>query len=457
MIVALVSTLFVIQPKKTEANIEIVGAAVGISAFMAYLIAVFGANIQNSTGNLLPAFKDTATAKALNFFNGLSSIALTQITGLFSGVKANTSEKYAITIPQNIFDLIYAELATSTAIADDLKPFPSGGTWNEFRDLNYLAPTTSNTEWGQGHIIKFYDPISNDNYNVVEFDAGHRNGSRNDFLGTSINAFFITSSLSHGQYGSTNFMSIPISPSGHYPTTYGEFYRMFKAVLIGKGLTIVNEYGYRGAQATDAIGGYENALLNSIVLPIAYKQVVLPNQISVYSPTVGANFIPTYPDVGVNVVTNPDGTITKTPTIGGVAVGDVTGAVTLNPAIPQSTVDDIAGIKTGVDVLTDIATALPEGTKNQQVDKFKLMVTTKFPFSLPWDLLAVVGVIATTPITPRILFDENFTVSGHTFPFLIDINFNFLDPYIMFFRTFEIISFCLFLIMVTRKILGGAS
>lgn len=86
-------------------------------------------------------------------------------------------------------------------------------------------------------------------------------------------------------------------------------------------------------------------------------------------------------------------------------------------------------------------------------EKLKRLVTTKFPFSLPWDLYHLFSLLNADPITPFVRVDENF----NGMPFKFHITFTYLDQYMPFFRGFIIISFCLMLVMSTRKLLGGST
>lgn len=82
------------------------------------------------------------------------------------------------------------------------------------------------------------------------------------------------------------------------------------------------------------------------------------------------------------------------------------------------------------------------------------LVTTKFPFSLPWDFYAILSFLSSSPETPKwkISMDSMF----YDDPIEFEINLSFLDPYMPFFRTFIILGFALALVMSTRTLLGGA-
>jgi hypothetical protein len=150
-----------------------------------------------------------------------------------------------------------------------------------------------------------------------------------------------------------------------------------------------------------------------------------------------------------NTVKVPAGTITmdgsqiKVKTNETVATAISTGTI----AQPVATTGPTAVTITDTGTLTDPTT---------KVNNLKNLVTTKFPFSLPWDFTTLIGSIAATPIRPEIHINQNFVIMGTSMPFKIDVNFAFLDSWINYFRTFEILAFIGFLISATRRLLGGA-
>lgn len=81
------------------------------------------------------------------------------------------------------------------------------------------------------------------------------------------------------------------------------------------------------------------------------------------------------------------------------------------------------------------------------------VVSTRFPFSLPWDLYRVLSLFAAEPERPHIRIDENYM----GMPFRFEVDFSFLDPYMPFFRGVIVVGFCVGLILITRKIMGGGT
>lgn len=122
-----------------------------------------------------------------------------------------------------------------------------------------------------------------------------------------------------------------------------------------------------------------------------------------------------------------------------------TGATVRNPDIPIE--GDVPGGGT--------PTNPPENNWNRPPTKkppnIGALITTKFPFSLPWDLLAVLTLLNAEPKTP-----EWKVNAGEKIPIKFDISMKFLEPYMGFFRWFIILGFSFSLILMTRKLLGGA-
>jgi hypothetical protein len=118
-----------------------------------------------------------------------------------------------------------------------------------------------------------------------------------------------------------------------------------------------------------------------------------------------------------------------------------------------------------VDIFTGDVVAPAEGvptvdgnpTRNPdtEANRWKQLVTTKFPFSLPWDLYAILSVLNAPPQKPVLRLDATGYIAGKVIPLKFSQNIDFLDPYMPFLRTFVLIGYVLFLIFSTRKLLGG--
>lgn len=81
-------------------------------------------------------------------------------------------------------------------------------------------------------------------------------------------------------------------------------------------------------------------------------------------------------------------------------------------------------------------------------NRWKTLFTTKFPFSLPWDLYYVISLLAAEPQTP--------VFEGKIYDAEFKIDLSFLDSYIGWFRTFLIAGFIYLLILLHPRLMGGA-
>lgn len=156
-------------------------------------------------------------------------------------------------------------------------------------------------------------------------------------------------------------------------------------------------------------------------------------------------------------------------------------ALTGNPAIDETIVNNPAIPKTTTNINTGVTTSNPDyvGEGNPPLEggvpptnpppskwekpptkkppNIGALVTTKFPFSLPWDFFGVLGWINAEPKAPVFKLDTGLnTPFGKELKMDMEFKFNFLDPYMGYFRGFIIIGFSLFLILATRRLMGGA-
>lgn len=98
----------------------------------------------------------------------------------------------------------------------------------------------------------------------------------------------------------------------------------------------------------------------------------------------------------------------------------------------------------------------PDKDKNKkkledESKKLGNLVTTRFPFSLPWDFIAMIKLIYADPMTPK------WEVRGtDKIPLNFDINLSFLDPYISWFRGFILIGFVISVIFMHGRFMGGS-
>lgn len=88
--------------------------------------------------------------------------------------------------------------------------------------------------------------------------------------------------------------------------------------------------------------------------------------------------------------------------------------------------------------------------------KFKSLVTTRFPFSLPWDAYFLLSIIAAEPKSPKVSVDRDFHVGSFSLPFKFSYDFSNLDPYMAFFRGMILVGFGFALVFATSRFFGGA-
>lgn len=100
---------------------------------------------------------------------------------------------------------------------------------------------------------------------------------------------------------------------------------------------------------------------------------------------------------------------------------------------------------------------VPGDEPDRDNDTLTGLFTKQFPFSLPWDLLAIVDSLDSTAVTPHFKMDISGTIAGNVFPFKVDHKMDYLDPYIPFVHWFFRLSFLFMLVMTTRKLLGGGA
>lgn len=121
-----------------------------------------------------------------------------------------------------------------------------------------------------------------------------------------------------------------------------------------------------------------------------------------------------------------------------------------------------------VEILTSITTSTSTSITNTESIKDSLspdipnisipsVITTKFPFSIPWDVYHLFGLILAEPKAPHFVLDlSTRKIMGITIPFKIDHDMSYLNPYMSFFRGMILIGVCFVLAYKTKDIVGGA-
>lgn len=173
------------------------------------------------------------------------------------------------------------------------------------------------------------------------------------------------------------------------------------------------------------------------------------------------------PDIPGSVPTT--GVYVDTPVLTGNPTYD--DAIVNNPAIPKTTTNVNTGVTVGnpdyvgnppvegeVPPSTNPPPSKWEKPPTKKPPNIGALITTKFPFSLPFDFFGVLGWLNAEPKAPVFKIDTGIKspLSEKEVKLDMEFKFNFLDPYMGFFRSFIIIGFSLFLILATRKLLGGA-
>lgn len=98
----------------------------------------------------------------------------------------------------------------------------------------------------------------------------------------------------------------------------------------------------------------------------------------------------------------------------------------------------------------------PKSNPDDTVNRWAGLVTNKFPFSLPWDIYSVIDALVASPERPEIDIDKSYSIAGIEVPIKFSHDFKWMDSFIGFVRVFILISFVIYLIIVTGKLLGGA-
>jgi hypothetical protein len=140
-----------------------------------------------------------------------------------------------------------------------------------------------------------------------------------------------------------------------------------------------------------------------------------------------------------DVIVTGDATVPGDTTVPGTTTGEYTGVL-------DSILSKISSI---ADALTTGLIGDISSVQFPQVPS----ITNKFPFSLPWDFARMIGLLYASPECPHI----NMSI-GPPFNSVIDIDLSQIlpDTIMSKVRLLELIAFGLGLVLVTRRLLGGA-
>lgn len=126
----------------------------------------------------------------------------------------------------------------------------------------------------------------------------------------------------------------------------------------------------------------------------------------------------------------------------------ITHAITAGNII--DTLDALLNIKDDVDALDDFVGGIVE-----DLAPTVEMMKTKFPTSIPWDIIAIVNVMACEPQTPKFEIPIHFEVFGQSYDDVLVIDLEQFDRVARFGRALLTVMFTLWLLLVTKRVLYG--
>lgn len=456
LLVLIIITVTCIPVKKADAALPLIVAGAGIevavgATVLSGLIVAEGLRLYGNTSNA-----DALNTASLDLWNNAQQNIKSAITTSYNVSIAEGKAVMALS-----GDLLTWVKGAYTKLMPYAVPRPAPGLFGA-KDFSYINFDTTNQQYSASLYSNSVDYYIT-GYAVYDYKTGYDTNTLKAQCNASTS--ICTTSISGSGVGATyNFPYNKIIMQGS-STNLNDYIAYFLGAvpsytpILKKTLVAMD-----AAKTTNA-----NAIPLTLARPnlsdmVAHPKGNLATDL-VYNPTTSTyattGGVPwtgeidwTYPKAKVVTDVATDTKKAVIP-VGGVLTDVVTGAKVGTADVPLVDVP-VTGVQeiTGSVSITDTGT-LAEPTS--QVNKFKGMVTTKFPFSLPWDLLALFGAIVATPQVPEINVDKPFTLGGYSMPFKFNISFAFLDPWMPFFRGFQIIAFCYFLIMATRKLLGGGA
>ncbi len=134
--------------------------------------------------------------------------------------------------------------------------------------------------------------------------------------------------------------------------------------------------------------------------------------------------------------------------------------------------DGSTSIQTGTDITPDTGTETPvpdpppgtdtpiqpgdptEGSRPDARDLYGVL-TTRWPFSLPWDIAYLISLVNAEPVPPRFSFTLPEDFGGHE----LEINFDHpaANKLMSIVRWFIVFGFCIGIVLVIRKLYGGST
>ncbi len=126
----------------------------------------------------------------------------------------------------------------------------------------------------------------------------------------------------------------------------------------------------------------------------------------------------------------------------------ITHAITAGNII--DTLDTLLNIKDDVDALDDFVGGIVE-----DLTPTVELVKTKFPTSIPWDIIGIVSIMACEPQIPKFEIPIHFNVLGQQYDDVLVIDLEQFDRVARFGRALLSVMFTLWLLLVTKRMLYG--
>lgn len=411
LIVLIVSFSFVsvmsLNVKKADANpIIIGGVAVDVAAFITALMTLGAAYTLETTGLLDQPDSQAMKDWAWNLWDGTTDAMREQWANATALIRPNSDNRYAINIPESIRNYLNDYLPKT--------------------ELNANIPKT--LEWEPGLILYPIDdaPTFLDRGNNIRYIMSYHAGNFDYY----IKSFHLTKVLDYYHFSAQYTRLI----NGDYDYASTNIAVMTFATEPPKiNEAIAKYFDYLNDNPTIYITAYHGVKVNvENYLPTYDAPYSIPSTVAIPAPWINEGDW-TLPRVGVEEQIQTDGKVRRVPLVG-------------NPAI--TTTAEAADV-------TDLTGAMPASVSNfddvpSEMPKL-YAVTTKFPFSLPWDVYRIVALFAADPITPIINVDEKY----RNMPIKFSADLSRLDPYMPFFRFLLAVGFAVMLIFRTPTLLGG--
>lgn len=126
----------------------------------------------------------------------------------------------------------------------------------------------------------------------------------------------------------------------------------------------------------------------------------------------------------------------------------ITHALTVGNII--DTLDSLLNLKDDADGLSDFVNGIVG-----DIEPTVSLMKTKFPTSIPWDIIAVISVMACDPQTPKFEIPINIDIMGQKYEDVLVIDLKQFDRVARFGRALLSVMFTLWLLLITKRLLYG--